>query len=171
MRKAYLIVVFCLVVVAGCCPCRVAGTATTVNDSIYTARFEKVRIIIRDTMRLQAIAQSHEKNITEEQLSELSNDYCVSIAEVDSRGLLHHTLDTKDSAMLPVRIIIRDSIIRDTVFRYIDKIERQVVVKEVRKVTWWQRTQSILLWALLGILAIRYRKEILSLIRRIVLWI
>lgn len=164
MRKAYLIVVFCLVVAVGCCPCRVAGTATTVNDSTYTARFEKVRIIIRDTMRLQAIAQSHEKNITEEQLSELSNDYCVSIAEVDSRGLLHHTLDTKDSAMLPSRIIIRDSIIRDTVYRKVKRVEQRVVERQVKVTPWWVKPLGVITAMLAVIVLWQNRKRILTLL-------
>lgn len=165
MRKAYLIVVFWLVVVAaGCCPCRVAGTATTVNDSLYSARFEKVRIIIRDTMRLQAIAQSHEKNITEEQLSELSNDYCVSIAEVDSRGLLHHTLDTKDSAMLPSRTIIRDSIIRDTVYRNVKRVEQQVVQRQVKVTPWWVKPLCFITAMLAVIVLWQNRKRILTIV-------
>lgn len=169
MRKAYLIVVFCLVVVAaGCCPCRVAGTATTVNDSTYTARFEKVRIIIRDTMRLQAIAQSHEKNITEEQFSELSNDYCVSIAEVDSRGLLHHTLDTKDSAMLPSRTIIRDSIIRDTIYRKVKRVEQQVVERQVKVIPWWVKPLGVIT-AMLAVIVIWQNRKLF--IKFLKLWI
>lgn len=168
----YIVSILVFVLVAtSCCPCKNVGASAVVNatDSTYTSHHGIVRLLIRDTMLMRPIRQSHDRNVTKEQFSELSNDYCTSTAEVDSDGLLHHTLDTRDSAMLPVRTVTRDSIVRDTVFRYRDKIERQVVVKEVRKVTWWQRTQSILLWTLLGILAIRYRKEILSLVRRIII--
>ena len=174
MRRVLdIVLVLVFLVAVACCPCKNAGASAVVNatDSTYVAHHNIVRMLMRDTMLMRPIRQSHDRNVTKEQFSELSNDYCTSTAEVDSDGLLHHTLDTRDSAMLPVRTVTRDSIVRDTVFSDRDRAETRTGVKEVRKVTWWQRTQSILLWTLLGILAIRYRKEILSLIRRIILWI
>lgn len=175
MNKASFIVIVFLGAVA-CCPCRKAGTTTIVEvqrDSVYITHYDTLRVVERDTMWMERLEQSHDRVTIKASSSYLDNDYCITTAEVDEEGRLTHTLDTRDSAMLPVRTIYRDRIVRDTVIRLKDRLDTkaEIEVREVRVTTWWQRTQIVALWLLLGALAIRYRKEILSLLRRIVMWI
>lgn len=174
MRNNLFIAVCCLVVGA-CCPCRQAGVATAVadSDSVYTSHVDIVRLTIRDTILLQPLAQYHDRVQLEATSSFLENDYCTSAASVDENGMLSHTLDTRDSATLPARVVYRDRVVRDTVIRLKDRIDvrTETVVREIRRATWWQRTQIIMLWVLLGALAIVYRREILSLLKRIIPWI
>lgn len=173
MRKEFFIVVLSLVVAVACCPCRKAGTASAVvdRDSVYVTRYDTLRIVERDTLVLRPLPPAHDAIITESQYSQLENAYSTTSAEIDAEGRLRHTLDTKDNALLPVRVERVEHIVRDTVVRWhVDK-RTEVSVKEIRKATWWQRTQIVALWVLLGILAIAYRKKILSLLKRIILWI
>lgn len=172
-KTLFIIVVGYLVVCAGCCPCRQAGTASAVvdRDSVYVTRYDTLRIVERDTLVLRPLPPSHDATLTEAQYSRLENAYCTTLAEIDAEGRLRHTLDAKDSALLPVRVERVEHIVRDTVVRWhVDK-RTEVSVKEVRKTTRWQRTQIVALWVLLGILAIAYRKKILSLVKRILPWI
>lgn len=177
MNKASFIVVFIVFLGAvACCPCRKAGATTIVEvqrDSVYITHYDTMRVVERDTMWMERLEQSHDRVTIKASSSYLDNDYCISTAEVDEEGALTHTLDTRDSALLPVRTIYRDRVVRDTVIRLKDRLDAkaEIEVREVRVTTWWQRTQIVALWLLLGALAIRYRKEILSLLRRIVMWI
>lgn len=174
MRNNLFIAVCCLVVGA-CCPCRQAGVATAVSDrdSTYVARYDTLRIIERDTVWLARLEQSHNRVSSQATTSYLENAYCTSTAAIDEAGALTHTLDTRDSATLPARVTYRERIVRDTVIKMRDRLDTkaEIVVREIHKATWWQRTQIIVLWALLGVLAIVYRREILSLLKRIIPWI
>lgn len=177
MRKAFFIVVLSLVVAVACCPCRKAGATTIVDkverDSIYINHYDTLRIVERDTMRLERIEQSHDRVMVKASHSYLENAYCTSSADVSEDGILTHTLDTRDSAMLPVRTIYRERVVRDTLAR--DKsnkdtsVDVEVQERVVREMTWWGKTQIIALWVLLAILAIRYRKEIFALVKKIIL--
>lgn len=184
MRKAFFIVVLSLVVAVACCPCRQAGVATAVSDrdNTYHSHHDIVRITIRDTMILQPLAQFHNSQAIpladaangasiRPASSFLENDYCTSTAEVDENGILRHTLDTRDSAMLPRQEVTSEREMRDTLRKDREVAASTTIAREVRKVTWWQRTQIVALWSLLGILAIAYRKKILSLVKRILPWI
>lgn len=177
MRKAFFIVVLgCLVAVA-CCPCRKAGAATIVDkverDSVYINHYDTMRIVERDTMWLERIEQSHDRVMVNASHSYLENAYCTSSADVSEEGILTHTLDTRDSALLPVRVIYRDRVVRDTIYRNKSNKDTststEVQERVVRKMTWWGKTQIIALWVLLAILAIRYRKEIFALVKKIIL--
>lgn len=177
MRKAFFIVVLSLVGAVACCPCRKAGATTIVDkverDSIYINHYDTLRIVERDTMWLERIEQSHDRVMVKASHSYLENAYCTSSADVGEDGILTHTLDTRDSAMLPVRTIYRERVVRDTLSR--DKSNKdtststEVQERVVREMTWWGKTQIIALWVLLAILAIRYRKEIFALVKKIIL--
>lgn len=177
MRKAFFIVVLSLVVAVACCPCRKAGTSTIVDkevrDSIYINHYDTLRIVERDTMWLERIEQSHDRVMVKASRSYLENAYCTSSADVSEEGILTHTLDTRDSALLPVRTIYRERVVRDTVYRNKSNKDTststEVQEHVVREMTWWGKTQIIALWVLLAILAIRYRKEIFALVKKIIL--
>lgn len=149
-------------------------TSTDVQrDSIYITHYDTLRIVERDTLWLERIEQSHDRVMVDASHSYLENTYCYTTADVNEYGILTHSLDTRDSALLPVRYVYRERVVRDTVYRYRDKAENKSAThtREVRKASLWQRTQIIALWVLLGILAITYRRQILSLVKRIILWI
>jgi hypothetical protein len=103
--------------------------------------------------------------VTEADSSFLSNDYCTSTAKIDAHGKLHHTLDTRDSAKLPMRTEYRDSIIIDTVVVFRRQLQERVVTKEVRKATWWDKCLRIVSTALLAVVLWQNRKRIMTLLR------
>lgn len=176
IRKVLAVIAIVYLTVA-CCPCRKAGASTIVDkvdrDSIYITHYDTLRIVERDTLWLERIEQSHDRVMVDASHSYLENTYCYTTADVNEYGILTHSLDTRDSALLPVRYVYMERVVRDTVYRYRDKAENKSAThtREVRKASLWQRTQIIALWVLLGVLAITYRRQILSLVKRIILWI
>ena len=182
MRKLFFIALVA-VFASGCCPCRKAGSSVVVEneviqrDSIYVKHVDTLRVVERDTVWMQRIEQSHDRVMTQTAFSFLENTYATSTARIDTCGVLTHTLDTKDSVALPVRLVEVERIVHDTIYRAIEdkkklsSVETSVIERRVRHTTWWQKTQIIALWALLAILAIKYRKQLMSLIKKVILWI
>lgn len=158
-----------LLVVAACCPCRQAGTATAVadKDSTYTAHHDIVRITMRDTMTLQPLAQWHERVKVEAKHSHLENAYCASTASVDEEGMLTHTLDTRDSALLPSRVVYRDRVVRDTIYRFKDRIDTKVetIIKIERKVHWYDKIIRVVCIGLAVVVLWQNRKRIMTIFR------
>lgn len=157
-----------LAFVAACCPCRKATTTTdtTERDTAYLSHYDTASIVERDSMLMARLEQSHDKIVTDAQFSELSNAYCTSTAAIDDNGRLHHTLDTNDSATLPMRIIERERLVYDTVYRYRDR-ERQsnnTLIKEVKKVAWYDKVLRLVSAALFIIVLWQNRKRIIQLI-------
>lgn len=191
MRKAfYILVVVYLVVCAGCCPCRNLGESveSTSADSILRYQREVERINIWDSLELRPLTPSRQRDVLwlneglpeseradfpklKAQTSYLENEYCHSTASVSEDGKLTHTLENNAMAMLPVRHTTAERNRVDSTSFKSNTNRTEVKVKEVIKVTRWQRTQIVALWVLLGILAIAYRKKILSLAKRILPWI
>lgn len=147
------------------------------RDSIYITHIDTMVIVKRDTIYKDRIVQSHDRVIVRADSSYLENEYCYTRASVSTDGLLSHSLDTRDSVMLPHRVEYKTRYISDTVFVELrnekEKTESESKVRtvEVKKTTWWQRTQIIAFWVLLGVLAIIYRKKLYALVKKIVLWI
>lgn len=172
MRKAFFIVVLSLVVAVACCPCRKAGTSTIVDkverDSVYINHYDTLRIVERDTMWLERIEQSHDGVMTKADTSYLENAYCESTASVDTLGILMHTLDTKECAMLPVRYVERERIVRDTIMHYRDVVRENTIVKEVRKVKWYDKTLRWVCLALFVVVLWQNRKLFIKFLK---LWI
>lgn len=176
MRKAFFIVVLSLVGAVACCPCRKAGATTIVDkelrDSIYINHYDTMRIVERDTMWLERIEQSHDRVMVNASHSYLENAYCTSSADVSEEGILTHTLDTRDSAMLPVRYIERERVVRDTIFRYRNKTNvsesNNTIIKEVKKVAWYDKA---LRWASLGLLCVVLWQNRKLFIKFLKLWI
>lgn len=166
MIRALAIVL--LVAVVGCCPCREVGvtTATSMRDSAYTSHHDVLRIIRIDTLRMVRLLQSHDNVETNRRKSYLENDYCTSTAEVDNEGLLTHTLDTKDSAAMPIPKEVDERIIHDTV--YVATAQQSTsattATKRVKKpLGWFAQTQIVGFWLLLTLIIIKNRKTIIRL--------
>ena len=154
-----------LVVSIACCPCKGVESRDVALDSVEHRRREIVRITLRDTLVMRPLRQSHDRVIVDESHSFLENDYCTTTAEIDERGRLRHSLDTKDSALLPSRVEFRDSLIIDTLVVYRQHIQERVVTKEVRKATWWDKCLRIVSTALLAVVLWQNRKRIMTLLR------
>lgn len=149
-----LVALVCLCMsVVGCSPCRKLGESVEniERDSTYVVRHDTVHIVERETIALRPLLPSHDYIITREQYSQLDNAYCTSTAEIDTEGLLRHSLDTKDSAMMPVRTVRVEHIVRDTVVSWRTNNRTEVKIKEVVRSAWYDKA---LRWMSLGLLAI-----------------
>lgn len=154
-----------LVVSIACCPCKDVESRDVERDSVEHHRREIVRIIRQDTLVMRPLPPSHERVIVEEAHSFLENDYCTTTADIDERGRLRHSLDTKDSALLPSRVEFRDSLIIDTLVVYRQHIQERVVTKEVRKTMWYDKFLRIVCAGLAIVVIWQNRKRIMTLLR------
>lgn len=169
--KRIIYIVVCVAAIA-CCPCRKAGTTASVvervRDSVYVQRVDTLRVVERDTIHLAPINQWHNSVSRAAAYSYLENEYCTSSASVDSVGILTHTLDTRDSATMPVRIREVYKIVVDSVYVNQDaeaqRTEVVTIERRVKHITWWTRTQIVALWVLVAIIVIKYRKVIIKVI-------
>lgn len=162
-----LVALVCLCMsVVSCCPCKRLGESveSIERDSTYVVRYDTVHIVERETIALRPLLPSHDHIITREQFSRLDNAYCVSTAEIDTEGLLRHSLDTKDSALMPVRTVRVEHIVRDTVVRWRTKNRTEVKVKEVVRSAWYDRFIRVACVGLLAVVLIQNRKWIGKLI-------
>ena len=167
MRKhIFIVVLVSLVGAVACCPCREVGVTDTAfsRDTTIFVRYDTTKVVVRDTIIVQRLEQSSDSIETYKQHSTLSNNYCISTAEIEADGLLHHTLTTKDSAMLPARVVEVERIVRDTIFR--DRVEyaERVITKEVKKpLSRFVKAHIIGFWALVAIIIIKNRRVIIRL--------
>lgn len=128
---------------------------------------DSVRVEIRDhfihdTVGFEIPVEA-EKVVTRDTASHLENSLASSDAVV-SGGLLHHTLRTKPQTLqVPVAVPVRDSIV------YRDReVVKEVTVEVERGLTFWQRFRIGAFYWLLGLALIGWRREILSILRKII---
>lgn len=102
-------------------------------------------VVTHDTVIVTAIPEHYAERETLDTLSELSNPFAYSRAEV-SRGKLTHSLGIHPTAEVSQRVIVEEKIvtIRDTIPYRVD-----VPVYIDTQLKWWQRS---LMWV--GVLAI-----------------
>lgn len=166
MRSALFFIVLVLGGAVACCPCREVGVTDTafLRDSAVIVRYDTTMVVVRDTIIVQRLERSNERIETYKQTSTLTNKYCVTTAEIEDDGLLRHSLYTKDSAMLPARVVEIERIVRDTIFR--DRVEyaERVVTKQVKKpLSKLVKGHIIGFWVLFAITIIRLRKTLIRL--------
>lgn len=165
MRKHFFIVVLVGYFFAvACCPCRKVGVTDTafLRDSTTIVRYDTTKVVVRDTIFVQRLEQSIERIETYAQHSTLSNDYCISIADVEADGLLRHSLRTKDSAMLPARVVEVERIVRDTIYHNTSESAERVITRQVKKpLSWVVKTHIIGFWVMAVGIYIRHRKKII----------
>lgn len=163
MRK-HIFIVLVLGGAVACCPCRDVGVTDTafVRDTTIYVRYDTTRVTVRDTIIAQRLEQSSERIETYKQHSTLSNDYCISTADIEADGLLRHSLRTKDSAMLPARVVEAERIVRDTISHNTSESAERVVAKEGKKpLTKFVKAQIVGFWVLLAITIIRLRRTLI----------
>lgn len=102
-------------------------------------------VVTHDTVIVTAIPEHYAEVETLDTLSELSNPFAFSRAEV-SRGRLTHSLGIHPTAEVSQRVIVEEKIItiRDTIHY---RVEEPIYIEKQLK--WWQRS---LMWV--GVLAI-----------------
>ena len=168
MRKHIFIVVLVsyLLGAAACCPCREVGVTETVffADSTKIVHIDTMRVEVRDTIIVQKLEQSSERIETYRQSSLLSNKYCITTAVIESDGKLLHHLYTRDSAMLPARVVEIERIERDTIYHNTSESTERVVIRQVKKpLSKLVKGHIIGFWVLLAISIIRLRKTLIRL--------
>lgn len=169
--KRLIYIVVCVAAVA-CCPCRKIGATASVDiehvrDSVYVQHVDTLRVVERDTLYLAPINQWHNSVTLASSYSFLENEYCTSRASIDSMGILTHTLDTRDSATLPVRIREVYKLVVDSVTTSNEATAQSAstttIERRVKHITWWQRTQIVGFWLLAAAIVVKYRKVIIKL--------
>ena len=169
--KRIIYIVVCVAAVA-CCPCRKIGATASVDiehvrDSVYVHHIDTLRVVERDTLYLAPINQWHNSVTLASSYSFLENEYCTSRASIDSMGILTHTLDTRDSATLPVRIRELYNFVADSVATSNEATSQSAstttIERRVKHITWWQRTQIVGFWLLAAAIVVKYRKVIIKL--------
>ena len=118
-----------------------------VEKVVYVPEVHTVttEVVTHDTVIVTAIPEHHDEVVTLDTLSELSNPFAYSRAEV-SQGRLTHSLGTHGELPTSVRIEEKIITIRDSI-PYPVEVE---VIREVREpLRWWQRS---LMW--IGVAAI-----------------
>lgn len=170
--RQFIYIAVCVAAVA-CCPCRKIGATASVDiehvrDSVYVQHIDTLRVVERDTLYLAPINQWHNSVTLASSYSFLENEYCTSRASIDSMGILTHTLDTRDSATLPVRIREVYQFVADSVATSNEATAQSAstttIERRVKHITWWQRTQIVGFWLLVAALVVKYRKVILKVI-------
>ena len=132
------------------------------RDSTTIVRYDTTRVVVRDTIIVQELEQSSERIETYAQHSTLSNDYCISTADIEADGVLRHTLRTKDSAMLPARVVEVERIVRDTIYHNTSESAERVNTRQVKKpLSWVVKTHIIGFWVMAVGIFIRHRKKII----------
>lgn len=172
--KRLLYIVVCVAAVA-CCPCRKAGVTQSVSDverirdSVYVHHYDTVRVVERDTLRLAPINQWHESVSLKASYSYLENEYCTTTASMNELGILTHTLNTRPSAMLPVRLVEVTQVERDSA--YVSQAtasetattSEQIIERKIKKpLSWFVKTQIAGFWIFVAIALVKYGKVIIK---------
>lgn len=166
MLYAFFIVLIILGSTVACCPCREVGVTETVffADSTKIVHIDTMSVVERDTIYLQRLEQNHDRvqGVTS---SHLENDYCTSSAWMGDDGKLNHTLDTRDSALLPARIIYRDRVLLNE-FTWSSRVNvSRVKTREVAKSKWYDKVIHRVCIGLAIIVILQNRKRIMRLVK------
>lgn len=164
MLHAFFIVLIILGGTVACCPCQKVGTTEAVffADSTKIVHIDTMRVQVRDTIIVQRLDQSDERIETYRQSSLLSNKYCITTAVIEGDGKLLHHLYTRDSAMLPARVVEVERIVRDTIYHNTSESAERVVTRQVKKpLSWVVKTHIIGFWVMAVGIYIRHRKKII----------
>ena len=135
--------VLVVLLLSSCGVCR--HTPTLVQKDSTRVEVREVTTYVHDTIEVQL--PSVVERVVVRDSSFLSNDVAESRASIDEEGFLHHSLETKKTA-IPVPVSVpthrRDSIV------YVDRVkEVRVPVVTEKPLSWWQQTQLRGFWALL----------------------
>ena len=148
--------------------CGLLLTSCGTHRHLTTDRRDSVRVetvvrteYVRDT--IEVVIPVERMTQVAEDSSHLETEYAFSDAFLRSDGRLYHTLENKAGKRLMEterEVVYKDGIV------YRDKAVTRTEVREVpRELTWWQRTRMKGFWLLLAVLALVFRKRILSFVK------
>lgn len=164
MKRSIIFMLAAVLLAGGCSSSRHLTTTQQQQDSIRVEVRKEV-VYVKDTVLLEIPAQTAERT-TRDSTSHLENDYATSDARINPDGSLYHDLNTKPQEIpkeVQTPVERNDSI----VYKYKDRTVVETVEVE-RDLSWWQKTQIYGFWVALIVIAITYRKDILTIIKRIV---
>lgn len=143
--------------------CSVQKPVTVIEyrDSIRTEIRER---IVHDSVKFE-IPVEVEKIVTKDTASHLENRYAESDAVV-SGGFLSHSLKSKPQIIyVPVDVAVADT----TTYQSHSETETKPQIVEVeKKLTWWQKFRMGAFWWLLILAIVGWRREIISLIKKLI---
>lgn len=130
----------------GCCPCRHLQTTTSNSDSV---RVEERNFIVEriDTAYI-TLPVEVVRNVTRDTFSRVETAYAVSIARIDTNGLLWHDITTKET---PVQVLTKTITERRDSIIYRDKVRDVRDIVQIKAApTKWQKFQQRGFWCLLA---------------------
>jgi len=137
-----------------------------VHDVTYVETHDSIHYV-HDTLYFDVPAQSAEV-VTRDSVSQLENDYAVSIVSLNKDGTLSHQLTTKTQS---VPVPYERPVQTKTQVIYKDK-RIEVPVPVEKKLTAWEQFKLRSFWAFLSLSAVAvciiFRKPLCTLIRRFI---
>ena len=156
-----------LAVATGCGLCKHIQTEVNIKDSTVVNYRDSTVVKIKDSTVFVSLPAEESSAVLPDGFR---SHVQTSIAESDAwvaDGLLHHTIRNRSDYQLPVVVPVTTTA---TVIRQDSdhsSLAQRKVVKEVeRKLTWWQRFRIGSFFWLLAIAIIGWRREILTLLKR-----
>lgn len=154
----------------------VLSSCGTQRQAVSTVYRDSVQVQVQtkiewrtDTVFFEIPAQTAQRE-TRDSVSHLENDIAFSDARVNADGSLFHSLNIKKQKKqkeVSTPIIYKDSV--RTEYEYIEVKEPQYIEKELSKAQRFKlRAFPFLLLAIAAMLCYRYRKNIISIILRLI---
>jgi len=157
-------ILFCALL--GSCASSKHAKAELVQIDSTSVEVRVETVYVPDTVYIEIPAQTAERTTTDS-TSHLETDYAESDARINPDGTLYHSLANKPQDK-PVEfqkpVVTKDSVRTEIKWR------TRTVTKEVeRKKTWWEQTKSYGFYVMVLFLLWSYRKEVISLARKVIL--
>ena len=164
MKGYFTVCIALLGSMTSCSPYRHLATSDNIKDSVRVETVVRTELVT-DTVYVE-IPKETVRQTVRDTSSRLETEYALSDARINTDGTLYHSLENK-AGKRPIEakkeVVYKDSIVyRD---RTVVKTE---TVEVERELTWWQKTRMKGFWVLLAVLAVVFRKELLSVVRRVI---
>lgn len=158
-----------ILLMSSCSPKIIYRTNTEYRDSVRVEVHER---LLHDTVTVEVPVEIEKIIIPDTDTSRLENTFAKSEAYVDSRGFLHHSLESKPQTIeVPVEIPVADTTTTHTSSAIEQKEETKVEYVE-KKLSWSQKTSIYGFWCMVLFAALyfgwKYRRQILAIVRRFI---
>ena len=143
------VILFCVLLLAGCCPKIMPSHDDNVNHKDSTS----VNIEIRDSLIFVPIPLEKDQVIAHlGDTSRLETSIAKSEAFIGEDGFLHHMLENKSKETLPVVVPFKTK----TIFNGVTHTEMHTITNYVeveKKLTWWQKFRmNAFPWLILSVI-------------------
>jgi len=139
-------------------------TPQVVHDREVEYRDSIVEKVVLDTILVPVcvtIPSQETSRSTKDSTSTLETDYAISVARVDSNGVLHHSLKNKPQVIEKEVEVVTQHTEREEYHATEEKQNDTKIVEVPRDYTWWDKTRFYALYALIGLLVFLYGKRML----------